>query len=167
MADAHRGLQDRRAGWQTEALHGVPHTFDDRGRGEVSVRSRGARGDVLVFGQEFAELMCYGLPFLERIGTEGVRHRSPAAVSGEHGLLRLGGVAVLGFGLFESADGLDVVEGLFAEAALSDAVGACYPEVSGGCFLRRWFEVPDDGGRGRSSFERNAHSAIAISHAAW
>jgi hypothetical protein len=52
-------------------------------------------------------------------------------------------------------------------AAVSDAVRARYPEVAGGDFLRRWFEVPDDGWDGRSSFDGNAHSAIAVSHAAW
>jgi hypothetical protein len=111
--------------------------------------------------------MRYGLPFLRRKGTEGVRHRSPAGVSGEHGLLRLGGVAALGFDLFESADSLNVGEGFFPNAAFTDAVACCYPEVAGGDFLRRWFEVPDDGWGGWSSLEGNAQSSIAVSHAAW
>jgi hypothetical protein len=51
---------------------------------------------------------------------------APSGVSGERGLLGRGGVAVLDFDLFEGADGLDVVEGFFAKAALSDTLSARY-----------------------------------------
>ena len=85
------------------------------------------------------------LPFLRRIGPEGVRHRAPSGVFGEQGFFRVGGVAVFGFDLFQRADGLDVVEGFFAKAAFADAVGFGYSESPGGCSSASVFEFVDDG----------------------
>ena len=131
----------------------------------MCVRGRGARGLIFLFGQEFPELVRDRLPVLRRRGAKGARHRAPSRVSRDDGFFRFGRVAVLRFDLFESADGFDVGEGFFPEAAFADAVGCCYPEVAGGGFFLLGLESADDR-CGRSSLGGNAHCSIAVSHAA-
>ena len=116
--------------------------------------------------QEFLELVRDRLPVLRGRGAEGAGHCTPSRVSDHDGFFRFGRIAILGFNLFEGADGGDIVEGFFPEAAFADAVACCYPEVAGGGFFLLGLESADDR-CGRSSLDGNAHSAIAVSHAAW
>ena len=89
----------------------------------MSVRCRGARGFVFVLGQKFTELVRDRLPFLRRVRAKGTRHRAPSRVADEDGFSRFGRVAVFCFDQFEGADGVDVGEGFFPEAALADVMG--------------------------------------------
>jgi len=96
-----------------------------------------------------------------------IRYRAPPVVAGQDGLLRVAGVPVIRFKPFQRADGFDVGERFFPEAAFTDPVCFGYAEVTG----RRGgrvvgVEPAEDDGRGLW-LARNAHSLIAISQAAW
>ena len=126
----------------------------------MRVGSRGARRFVFVGGQQFAQLVGGLLPFPRRMRRKDVRHRAPAAVSREHGFFLAGRVAVFGFELFQRADGGDIVEGLFAQAAFADPVRVGYSEIAGRLGWRLvGVRAKDD--CGRPWLGGSAHSRVA------
>ena len=104
------------------------------------------------------------LLFLRRIGAKGARHRAPSGVADEGGVSRLGRVVVFRCDQSECADGFDVREGFFPEAAFGDMVGCCYPEVAGDGFFLFGFESANDRCGGRSSLRGKVHSRVTVSH---
>src|SRR5208282_1978238 len=78
-----------------------------------------------------------------------------------------GRVAIFCFDQFEGADGVDVGEGFFPEAAVANVMGCGYPEVAGGGFFFLGFEPANDRCGGRSSLGGKVHSRVTVSHAAW
>jgi hypothetical protein len=60
-----------------------------------------------------------------------VRHRAPPAVTRENGFFLASGLPVIGFELFQCADGGEVGESFFAKAALTDPVRCGYSEIAG------------------------------------
>ena len=67
--------------------------------------------------------------------------------------------------VFKSADGRDIVAGLFLQAALADAVGFGYSEVARGEEGGFRVGVAEDDSCGRASVSGSVHSSVASSHA--
>jgi hypothetical protein len=142
----------------------------------MRVRRRGAGGIIFLRGQVFFYVARDLLPVTARIGMEDICQRAPAAIAGEHGLLRFTRFAAFVFNLPENADRGDVIAGFFLEPALPDPVGVVYPEVvrrRRGRFRCEVAEVefPEGlavGDRSPLVFSswRSAHSCVASSHAA-
>lgn len=135
----------------------------------MRVWRRAARRLVFLVRQEIADLNGNAAPFGRRIRVENIRQGSPSAIPDEEGFLIFSGFTIPGFNPLEGADRGDVVAGLFFQAAQADAVSILYPEVARrGRRFRFRLDFPEGGGAfvGRSSSGRNAHSRVAISHAA-
>ena len=135
----------------------------------MGIRRRAARRVVFVVRQEIADLNGDVAPLRRWIRVKNIRQGSPARVPDEESFLFFRRFAVPGFDPLESADRGDVVAGLFLQPALADTVSILYPEVARrGRRFRFRLDFPEGGGAfgGRSSPGRNAHSRVAISHAA-
>ena len=97
----------------------------------MCVGSRGARRNVLVRGEELAQFVGGLFPVPRRMRLKDVCHCAPPAVTREDGFFFAGGLAVIGFELFQCADGGEVGESFFAKAALTDPVRCAYSEIAG------------------------------------
>ena len=78
-------------------------------------------------------------PFGGHVHAEYPGYGAPANIAGKHGLVFSCCVTVTGFEDFDQPDRSDIVARLFMQAALSDPVRACDPEIAGRSFL--WFGV--------------------------
>jgi len=88
----------------------------------MRVGSGGARRSVFVRGEQLAQFVGRPFPLPRRMCLKDVCHRAPPAVTRENGFFFAGGLAVIGFELFQCADGGEVGESLFAKTALTDPV---------------------------------------------
>ena len=132
----------------------------------MSVGSGGTRRSIFVRSEELVQFIGGPFPFPRRMWLKDICHRAPPAVARKDSLLEVGGVPVIGFKVFESADSFEVGEGLFPQATLADSMCRGYSEIAGG---RAWLRVSVAGkdNRRRFGLGSSAHSRIAISHAAW
>ena len=97
-----------RSGLKTKPLHGIPHGGDNHWRCEMSVGRGGASGNIFVIGEEFLQVAGNFVPLWWRVRKEGIGEGTPAGVPRKLGFFRFRGFAVVGFNLFQSADGSDV-----------------------------------------------------------
>jgi len=167
MPHSDRGFENLRARPKAKASHGLPNAIDNVGRCVVSIGGRSAGGIILGRGQQFAEFCGRVLPFWGRVGTEGIRHCTPAGVFHEEGFFPVGRATAFGLDALECTDCFYIVESLVAEAAFANPVCLCYSEIAGLDGVWLGVSLPDDGRFGRSSLGRNAHSCVATSQAAW
>jgi len=148
-------------------LHASIEELGVRGRVEIPVVVGGVVRSLVEhrgLSRAAPDLCLHRLLFMRRIGAEAVRHRAPSSVADEDAVSRLGRVVVFRCDQSECADGFDVREGFFPEAAFGDMVGCCYPEVAGDGFFLFGFESANDRCGGRSSLRGKVHSRVTVSH---